>query len=342
MLRSGVRVGGAIGAVAAALLAVAGCARQDTAVVLMVVTVSGSLPDAVALNVTVTNPTLGGMSQQYGSVAGPALVFPTTLTAEIPGHATGMLTFNLTAQRADGSIAAGGQRTAAVPAGAAPTLYIQLTCAGKTGVCVPPAVGGTLDGGTNLQPNCGNGAIDPGETCDTAISAGQMGACPPADCDDGVACTKDEGRRNGLHAHLHAPPDHGAAPAGRLLPRRRDVRNGSRLLADVRQRAGGSGRDLRHRHPRRHAGRVPDQRRLQGRRALCGRSAAVRRDLLGHLPAHGDHDAHGGRRVLPGRRHQRGRSRLLVGLRRRCSRNRRDLRRRHPAPAARQLPGQLR
>ena len=206
---------------AAALLAMAGCARQDTAVVLMVVTVSGTLPDAVSLNVTATNPAVGGMYQQsYPAAAGQALVFPTTLSAEFPGHATGMLTFELAAQRADGSVAARGQRTITVPAGGSPTLYVQLTCPGKTGVCVPPAVGGTADGGTNVQPNCGNGVIDPGETCDTAIPAGQVGACPPADCDDGVACTKDEGSGAGCaRICTHSPitalhPQDGCCPAG--------------------------------------------------------------------------------------------------------------------------------
>ncbi len=207
---------------AAALVALSGCARQDTAVVLMVVTVSGTLPDVVSLTVTVTNPTIAGMPQQsYPSAGGGPLVFPTTLTAEIPGHATGMLTFDVAAQRPDGSVAARGQKTTAVAAGASPTIYVQLACPGRTdGVCVPPNVGGTADGGTNLQPNCGNGVIDPGETCDTAIPANQVGACPPADCDDGLACTKDEGSGTGCtRVCTHPPitvlrPQDGCCPAG--------------------------------------------------------------------------------------------------------------------------------
>jgi MYXO-CTERM domain-containing protein len=40
---------------------------------------------------------------------------------------------------------------------------------------------------------CGNGKVDNGEWCDTAIPAGQPGACPkvPQDCNDGNACTLD-------------------------------------------------------------------------------------------------------------------------------------------------------
>lgn len=39
------------------------------------------------------------------------------------------------------------------------------------------------------QAACGNGKVDPGEWCDTAIASGP-GACPKS-CDDGIACTAD-------------------------------------------------------------------------------------------------------------------------------------------------------
>ena len=39
---------------------------------------------------------------------------------------------------------------------------------------------------------CGNSLVEKGETCDTGIAAGELGACPSAgDCGDGVACTDD-------------------------------------------------------------------------------------------------------------------------------------------------------
>lgn len=41
-----------------------------------------------------------------------------------------------------------------------------------------------------LDPNCGNGKLDPGERCDIALGVGDAGACPKS-CDDGLACTKD-------------------------------------------------------------------------------------------------------------------------------------------------------
>jgi cysteine-rich repeat protein len=50
---------------------------------------------------------------------------------------------------------------------------------------------GANSGNDNDCPaSCGNGVVDPGETCDTAIAPGMTGACPTA-CDDGDACTTD-------------------------------------------------------------------------------------------------------------------------------------------------------
>jgi tRNA-specific 2-thiouridylase len=39
-------------------------------------------------------------------------------------------------------------------------------------------------------PGCGNGRLDPGESCDKTIVAGTLGACPTG-CEDLSACTQD-------------------------------------------------------------------------------------------------------------------------------------------------------
>jgi hypothetical protein len=52
-------------------------------------------------------------------------------------------------------------------------------------------VGDDLDVPPTDSPACGNGVVDTGELCDTAIEAGDPGACPTA-CDDGLPCTRDE------------------------------------------------------------------------------------------------------------------------------------------------------
>ena len=54
--------------------------------------------------------------------------------------------------------------------------------------------GPTSCGSTNPNPTptptCGNGKLDAGEKCDSAIPDGQWGSCP-TDCDDGNSCTDD-------------------------------------------------------------------------------------------------------------------------------------------------------
>ena len=53
--------------------------------------------------------------------------------------------------------------------------------------CCPPGADSTRDPDCNTA--CGNGVLEAGETCDTAIA----GSCPSAsDCNDNLACTRDE------------------------------------------------------------------------------------------------------------------------------------------------------
>ncbi|HEX7700208.1 MAG TPA: DUF4215 domain-containing protein, partial [Kofleriaceae bacterium] len=53
--------------------------------------------------------------------------------------------------------------------------------------CCPTGANSSND--SDCLPGCGNGVVDSGETCDTAIATG-AGACPAA-CSDGMACTTD-------------------------------------------------------------------------------------------------------------------------------------------------------
>lgn len=53
--------------------------------------------------------------------------------------------------------------------------------------CCPP--GATTANDDDCLPGCGNGVVDSGETCDTAITNG-AGRCPTT-CTDGMACTSD-------------------------------------------------------------------------------------------------------------------------------------------------------
>lgn len=73
-----------------------------------------------------------------------------------------------------------------------PSVFLALTCGcvGTVREVGPPDreirvdAGVAAGDGGMLAPGCGNGTIDPGETCDPASSC-------PSSCDDGVACTSD-------------------------------------------------------------------------------------------------------------------------------------------------------
>ncbi|MCA9672051.1 MAG: VWA domain-containing protein [Myxococcales bacterium] len=54
--------------------------------------------------------------------------------------------------------------------------------------CCPPGANSGND--NDCPPGCGNGVLDPGEACDTAIAQGKPGACPQS-CDDNDPCTAD-------------------------------------------------------------------------------------------------------------------------------------------------------
>ena len=91
------------------------------------------------------------------------------------------------------------------------------------GCVVDAGVVDTEGGMPTPSPRCGNGRVNPGETCDTAIPAGAPGACPPPDCDDHVPCTKDTPTGSGCTAkcehgegqevRVRLPGD-GCCPAG--------------------------------------------------------------------------------------------------------------------------------
>lgn len=68
------------------------------------------------------------------------------------------------------------------------------TCVSGDGCCV---AGCTSVQDTDCSATCGNGVVDAGETCDTAIPSGP-GQCPTiASCDDGIACTAEAVQSSG-------------------------------------------------------------------------------------------------------------------------------------------------
>lgn len=72
--------------------------------------------------------------------------------------------------------------------------------------------------GTGGAASCGDGVLQAPELCDTAIPAGQLGACPSS-CDDGDSCTVDTMMGSGCqascaHDPVPAQDGDGCCPAG--------------------------------------------------------------------------------------------------------------------------------
>ena len=183
-----------------ALVALGACRSGTSTVLVVTVTVSGSLPAVTSLDVMLTGPA-GQSEKQYGG--GAAIVFPTTFTAELPARISGDYKVVVDAMGPGGTaVAHGSTLFFTLRPGERQNVVVLLKC-GDARCTVSPTDGGTgpePDAPPAENPNCGNGRIDPDETCDTAIAAGLPGACPPADCDDGVPCTTDLRKGDGCQA----------------------------------------------------------------------------------------------------------------------------------------------
>ena len=177
-------------ALAALLLAAPACHHDDSAVLLVVVTASGTPPAVSSLDVTLTSGRAPPSNNRYAPDGSEPIMFPTTLSAELPAYATGDITIDVRADDAAGTMVATGHGgPVTIHPGERETVYVRLDCGGDA--CVVDGGTGNDDGGmAPPNPRCGNGRVDPGETCDTKIPAGDPGACP-ATCDDHIACTHD-------------------------------------------------------------------------------------------------------------------------------------------------------
>ncbi len=66
--------------------------------------------------------------------------------------------------------------------------HAPITAAVDGDSCCPDGADATTD--DDCTSICGNGIVEPDESCDTEIEAGETGACPTA-CDDSMDCTSD-------------------------------------------------------------------------------------------------------------------------------------------------------
>jgi hypothetical protein len=133
------------------------------------------------------------------------LVFPVTFGIELTGEVTGRLRIEVTASDKTGAVRASGVIQAlTVVRGKVNNRLLWLNCESNC-----PADGGVDAAEADSRPDadqpeagdlCGNGRLDNGEICDIAIPRGQTGACPPATCDDLLACTEDVHQGSGCNA----------------------------------------------------------------------------------------------------------------------------------------------
>jgi hypothetical protein len=169
----------------------ASCGSRGETVLVVTVTLAGALPSVSALDVTLTGASAGKSENRY--TTGVPISFPTTFTARLPSRVSGEIAMDVSATDMMGNVVARGREGLAVTAGARLNVLVRLDCDGKP--CAAPGTDGGVSPGPDAgddDPRCGNGRIDVDETCDTAIAAGAPGACPPADCDDGIPCTTDK------------------------------------------------------------------------------------------------------------------------------------------------------
>jgi hypothetical protein len=107
-----------------------------------------------------------------------------------PGQTSGTITIDIKLSDSDGALVAEGEL-------ANVTLH-----SGTQLLSLTLSQGGNGDGGasTDMGPACGNGVVDPGETCDPG--AGSATPCPvsASDCDDHNSCTTDSLSGSGCQA----------------------------------------------------------------------------------------------------------------------------------------------
>ncbi|MDX2021733.1 MAG: hypothetical protein SF187_15935 [Deltaproteobacteria bacterium] len=176
------------------LLALASACRDDDAPVVFVTAKLGASElqgQLFALRVAVQS---GGKNatRDYAPGTGAPLVFPTTFSFSVDKAFGDLVDVEVQGlDNAGRTVAQGEMNGVALRAGKTVQQMVFLNCVGKCGAPLPDA-GAPGDGGpTPDMANCGNGRLDPGETCDVALGAGLPGACPPLDCNDGIACTRD-------------------------------------------------------------------------------------------------------------------------------------------------------
>jgi hypothetical protein len=221
----------AVSGVLALLVVFARCGGSDPQLTRVTVRVEMAARRVTDSPITVLKATVEddhhSVSRDFSKPNGAPLVFPTTFGIELGVDIAGPIRIDVKALDAAHVVQAQGSIGAQplVP-GQTVNARLFLECARN---CIQD--GGPSDAGADGPPDirdasrpdipetCGNGQIEPGETCDIAIPAGRPGACPPPSCDDSIACTNDMLIGDGCTARcfyaeiLEPTPGDGCCPA---------------------------------------------------------------------------------------------------------------------------------
>jgi hypothetical protein len=216
-----------IGFLATALLI--GCKSQNDTILVVRVTLAESLLGARAglLRVTVEAESGRESSAEFRGKEG-WVAFPTSFTLQLPRSVAGPVRLEVVAyDEAGGVLARYVEDRLDIKVGETNEVPITLGCSrggcrdgGVTDGPADPGPGDASVGADGGAGRCGNELLDDGELCDPGIPAGRRGACPPADCDDGLKCTRDQAVGSGCRLECRyeevtaALDGDGCCPAG--------------------------------------------------------------------------------------------------------------------------------
>jgi hypothetical protein len=203
------------GAALAALLLLAGCGGDGRTVLVVNVRLADPAPaaESYALRVTVEDRDRSATAVFESATM---LFFPTSFSLNLPNSLSPEVALAVRAVDRSGRTTAEAVQDVKLAQG---TVEIALSCAwpcgpradaGASDGPLPEADGGAPDAPLGPGDPCGNGKLDPGETCDVAVAAGQPNACP-GDCDDNIACTIDT--MKGSRCHVQCEHEEIRTPA---------------------------------------------------------------------------------------------------------------------------------
>jgi hypothetical protein len=186
-----------IGLLTAALLL--GCASETDTILVVRVSLANALSGVSASRLLATVKAESGResSAEFRGKDG-RVDFPTSFSLQLPRSVAGPVRLEVVAYEAGGNVLAREvEDRLEIRIGERINVEVTLGCA--EGGCGADAGAGDGPSGSGSDSagvpdgggRCGNGLLDEGELCDPAIPGGRRGACPPADCDDGLKCTRD-------------------------------------------------------------------------------------------------------------------------------------------------------